>query len=107
MGAEAIRKLLAEIDLTKLNKELEKAMGATKSKQIRKKLAKRLKLVQGFQSSHARPEWMILDVLPVIPPDLRPLVSFEGGRVATSTLTDVYRRVIHHNNRFNNLLLLT
>src|SRR5204863_7377510 len=67
MGAEAIKRLLAEIDLNKLNKELEKAMGNTKSKQIRKKLAKRLKLVQGFQNSHARPDWMILDVLPVIP----------------------------------------
>ena len=78
MGAEAVKKLLSEIDLNKLNKELEKAMGATKSKQIRKKLAKRLKLVGGFMSSHARPEWMILDVLPVIAPDLRPLVRLEG-----------------------------
>src|SRR5712671_4281126 len=106
MGAEAIKKLLSEIDLNKLNKELEKAMGATKSKQIRKKLAKRLKLVQGFQSSHARPEWMILDVLPVIPPDLRPLVPLEGGRFATSDLNDLYRRVINRNNRLKNLLLL-
>src|SRR6266513_1153528 len=85
---------------------LEKAMGATKSKQIRKKLAKRLKLVQGFMSSHARPEWMILDVLPVIPPDLRPLVPLEGGRFATSDLNDLYRRVINRNNRLKNLLLL-
>ena len=106
MGAEAIRKLLAEIDLNKLNKELEKAMGATKSKQIRKKLAKRLKLIQGFQNSHARPEWMILDVLPVIPPDLRPLVPLEGGRFATSDLNDLYRRVINRNNRLKNLLML-
>src|SRR5437899_1537792 len=106
MGAEAIRKLLAEIDLNKLNKELEKAMATTKSKQIRKKLAKRLKLVQGFQNSHARPEWMILDVLPVIPPDLRPLVPLEGGRFATSDLNDLYRRVINRNNRLKNLLLL-
>src|SRR5216117_2544399 len=104
MGAEAIKKLLAEIDLNKLNKELEKAMGATKSKQIRKKLAKRLKLVQGFQNSHARPEWMILDVLPVIPPDLRPLVPLEGGRFATSDLNDLYRRVINRNNRLKKLL---
>ena len=103
---EAIRKLLAEIDLNKLNKELEKAMGATKSKQIRKKLAKRLKLIQGFQNSHARPEWMILDVLPVIPPDLRPLVPLEGGRFATSDLNDLYRRVINRNNRLKNLLML-
>src|SRR2546427_7324714 len=106
MGAEAIRKLLAEIDLNKLNKELEKAMGATKSKQIRKKLAKRLKLVQGFQNSHARPEWMVLDVLPVIPPDLRPLVPLEGGRFATSDLNDLYRRVINRNNRLKTLLQL-
>src|SRR4026208_2597616 len=106
MGAEAIRKLLAEIDLNKLNKELEKAMGATKSKQIRKKLAKRLKLIQGFQNSHARPEWMILDVLPVIPPDLRPLVPLEGGRFATSDLNGLYRRVINRNNRLKNLLML-
>src|SRR3954449_2699872 len=106
MGAEAIKKLLSEIDLHKLNKELEKAMGATKSKQIRKKLAKRLKLVQGFQSSRARPEWMILEVLPVIPPDLRPLVPLEGGRFATSDLNDLYRRVINRNNRLKNLLML-
>src|SRR6478735_4429482 len=99
MGAEAIRKLLAEIDLNKLNKELEKAMGATKSKQIRKKLAKRLKLIQGFQNSHSRPEWMVLDVLPVIPPDLRPLVPLEGGRFATSDLNDLYRRVINRNEK--------
>ena len=106
MGAEAIKKLLSEIDLNKLNKELEKAMGATKSKQIRKKLAKRTKLVQGFQSSRARPEWMILEVLPVIPPDLRPLVPLEGGRFATSDLNDLYRRVINRNNRLKNLLML-
>src|SRR5436305_11909299 len=81
-------------------------MEATKSKQIRKKLAKRLKLVQGFQSSRARPEWMILEVLPVIPPDLRPLVPLEGGRFATSDLNDLYRRVINRNNRLKNLLML-
>src|SRR5437016_13016663 len=104
MGAEAIRKLLAEIDLNKLNKELEKAMATTKSKQIRKKLAKRLKLVQGFQNSHARPEWMILDVLPVIPPDLRPLVPLDGGRFATSDLTDLYRGVINRNSRLKRLM---
>jgi DNA-directed RNA polymerase subunit beta' len=106
MGAEGIKKLLSEIDLNKLNKELEKAMGATKSKQIRKKLAKRLKLCQGFMSSHARPDWMVLDVLPVIPPDLRPLVPLEGGRFATSDLNDLYRRVINRNNRLKNLLQL-
>ena len=106
MGAEAVKQLLSEIDLHKLNKELEEAMGNTKSKQIRKKLAKRLKLVQGFASSHARPDWMVLDVLPVIPPDLRPLVPLEGGRFATSDLNDLYRRVINRNNRLKNLLQL-
>ena len=106
MGAEAIKRLLSEIELHKLNKELEQAMGNTKSKQIRKKLAKRLKLVQGFMNSHARPDWMILDVLPVIPPDLRPLVPLEGGRFATSDLNDLYRRVINRNNRLKNLLML-
>ena len=106
MGAEAVKKLLGEVDLHKLNKELEEAMGNTKSKQIRKKLAKRLKLVQGFASSHARPDWMVLDVLPVIPPDLRPLVPLEGGRFATSDLNDLYRRVINRNNRLKNLLQL-
>ena len=106
MGAEAVKNFLAEIDLHKLNKELEQAMGNTKSKQIRKKLAKRLKLVQGFISSHARPEWMVLEVLPVIPPDLRPLVPLEGGRFATSDLNDLYRRVINRNNRLKNLLQL-
>src|ERR1700677_1132254 len=106
MGAEAIRKLLAQTDLNKLNKELEESMGNTRSKQIRKKLAKRLKLVQGFASSHTRPEWMILEVLPVIPPDLRPLVPLEGGRFATSDLNDLYRRGINRNNRLKNLLQL-
>src|SRR6267143_168509 len=106
MGAEAIKKLLAEIDLNKLNKELEEALGNTKSKQTRKKVAKRLKLVQGFISSKTRPEWMILEVLPVIPPDLRPLVPLEGGRFATSDLNDLYRRVINRNNRLRNLLQL-
>jgi len=106
MGAEGIKNLLAQSDLAKLNKELEEAMGNTRSKQIRKKLAKRLKLVQGFANSHTRPEWMILEVLPVIPPDLRPLVPLEGGRFATSDLNDLYRRVINRNNRLKNLLQL-
>ena len=106
MGAEAVKELLGEIELATLNKELEAAMGNTKSKQIRKKLAKRLKLVQGFASSHSRPEWMVLEVLPVIPPDLRPLVPLEGGRFATSDLNDLYRRVINRNNRLKNLLQL-
>ncbi len=106
MGAEAIKMLLSQIELRLLNAELEESMNNTKSKQIRKKLAKRLKLVQGFMNSHSRPEWMILDVLPVIPPDLRPLVPLEGGRFATSDLNDLYRRVINRNNRLKNLLQL-
>jgi DNA-directed RNA polymerase subunit beta' len=106
MGAEAIKMLLSQTELRSLNAELEESMNNTKSKQIRKKLAKRLKLVQGFMNSHSRPEWMILDVLPVIPPDLRPLVPLEGGRFATSDLNDLYRRVINRNNRLKNLLQL-
>ncbi len=106
MGAEAIQTLLAQADLAALVQELEEAMTTTRSKQIRKKLAKRLKLTQGFANSHSRPEWMILDVLPVIPPDLRPLVPLEGGRFATSDLNDLYRRVINRNNRLKNLLQL-
>ncbi|GAB4174777.1 MAG: DNA-directed RNA polymerase subunit beta' [Terrimicrobiaceae bacterium] len=106
MGAEAIQKLLEAIDLAALNVEIEEQMGQTKSKQLRKKLAKRLKLVQGFMNSKTRPEWMILNVLPVIPPDLRPLVPLEGGRFATSDLNDLYRRVINRNNRLKTLLQL-
>ncbi len=106
MGADAIKQLLSLCDLAELQKELEEMMGTTRSKQIRKKLAKRLKLVQGFANSHTRPEWMVLDVLPVIPPDLRPLVPLEGGRFATSDLNDLYRRVINRNNRLKNLLQL-
>ncbi|HLH55273.1 MAG TPA: DNA-directed RNA polymerase subunit beta' [Verrucomicrobiae bacterium] len=106
MGAEAVRDALAKVDLGKQIEHLQVAMGETKSKQIRKKIAKRIKLLQGLQSSKSRPEWMILTVLPVIPPDLRPLVPLEGGRFATSDLNDLYRRVINRNNRLKNLLQL-
>ncbi len=106
MGAEAVKELLSQANLAELVVELEEAIEATRSKQVRKKLAKRLKLAQGFAGSHSRPEWMILDVLPVIPPDLRPLVPLEGGRFATSDLNDLYRRVINRNNRLRNLLQL-
>ncbi len=106
MGAEAVRDALAKVDLAKGIEELQTAMTETKSKQIRKKLAKRIKLLQGLQSSKSRPEWMILIVLPVIPPDLRPLVPLEGGRFATSDLNDLYRRVINRNNRLKTLLQL-
>ena len=106
MGAEAIRELLEGINLAETIKELEEQMGRTRSKQVRKKIAKRLKLAQGFATSHSRPEWMVMEVLPVIPPDLRPLVPLEGGRFATSDLNDLYRRVINRNNRLRNLLHL-
>jgi DNA-directed RNA polymerase subunit beta' len=106
MGAEAIRKLLSNANLGDLQQTLEADMLKTRSKQTRKKLAKRLKLVQGFLSSKTKPEWMVLEVLPVIPPDLRPLVPLEGGRFATSDLNDLYRRVINRNNRLRNLLQL-
>jgi len=106
MGAEAVREALALVDLVKSTDQLQEAMTQTRSKQIRKKLAKRIKLLQGLQISHTRPEWMILTVLPVIPPDLRPLVPLEGGRFATSDLNDLYRRVINRNNRLKNLLAL-
>ena len=86
--------------------ELEEEMEKTRSKQTRKKLTKRMKVLEGFRSSNTRPEWMILEVLPVIPPDLRPLVPLEGGRFATSDLNDLYRRVINRNNRLKNLLQL-
>ena len=106
MGAEAVRDALANVNLAKGVEQLQVAMTETKSKQIRKKLAKRIKLLQGFLGSKTRPEWMILTVLPVIPPDLRPLVPLEGGRFATSDLNDLYRRVINRNNRLKNLLQL-
>src|SRR5947207_3011639 len=106
MGAEAVREALSKVDLHKQIDQLQVAMTETKSKQIRKKIAKRINLFQGFVSSKSRPERMILTVLPVIPPDLRPLVPLEGGRFATSDLNDLYRRVINRNNRLKNLLQL-
>ncbi|OHE88918.1 MAG: DNA-directed RNA polymerase subunit beta' [Verrucomicrobia bacterium RIFCSPLOWO2_12_FULL_64_8] len=106
MGAEAVRDVLKEMDLVTTVAELQEQMRATRSKQIKKKLSKRLKVIQGFIHSKTRPEWMVLEVLPVIPPDLRPLVPLEGGRFATSDLNDLYRRVINRNNRLKNLLQL-
>ena len=106
MGAEAVREALEKVDLAAQVEQLQQGMTETKSKQIRKKIAKRIKLLQGLQVSKSRPEWMILTVLPVIPPDLRPLVPLEGGRFATSDLNDLYRRVINRNNRLKNLLSL-
>ncbi|MGF1679003.1 MAG: DNA-directed RNA polymerase subunit beta' [Candidatus Methylacidiphilales bacterium] len=106
MGAEAVRDYLKRLDLPQVARDLEEALETTRSKQLKKKLAKRLKLVNGFISSGSRPEWMILETLPVIPPDLRPLVPLEGGRFATSDLNDLYRRVINRNNRLRTLLQL-
>ena len=106
MGASAVRDALARIDLEATVAELHEQMLGTRSKQIKKKLSKRLKTIQGFMESGTRPEWMVLEVLPVIPPDLRPLVPLEGGRFATSDLNDLYRRVINRNNRLRNLLQL-
>ncbi|MFO7870316.1 MAG: DNA-directed RNA polymerase subunit beta' [Kiritimatiellia bacterium] len=103
MGAEGVRDLLSKVDMDELMSELESNMEKTRSKQTRKKLSKRMKVVEGFRSNGTRPEWMIPDVLPVIPPDLRPLVPLEGGRFATSDLNDLYRRVINRNNRLKNL----
>ncbi len=106
MGAEAIHEVLGNMELEPLVDELHEQMHATRSKQIKKKLSKRLKVIQGFIHSKSNPNWMVLEVLPVIPPDLRPLVPLEGGRFATSDLNDLYRRVINRNNRLRNLLQL-
>ncbi|MFH0731937.1 MAG: DNA-directed RNA polymerase subunit beta' [Candidatus Omnitrophota bacterium] len=106
MGADAIKKLLAEIDLSKLILKFKKDLKDTKSSQSKKRLAKTLKIIEGFKSSGNKPEWMIMNVIPVIPPDLRPLVPLEGGRFATSDLNDLYRRVINRNNRLKKLMEL-
>jgi len=103
IGAEAIKQLLAMLDLEKLAVELREEMGKTNSMAKRKKLAKRLKIIDAFRESENRPEWMIMDVIPVLPPDLRPLVPLDGGRFATSDLNDLYRRVINRNNRLKRL----
>ena len=105
MGAEAIRKLLEEIDLEKLTAEIQKDL-ETASEQRKAKLIKRLDTVESFRKSGNRPEWMVMNVVPVIPPDLRPMVQLDGGRFATSDLNDLYRRVINRNNRLKRLLEL-
>src|SRR5437899_2075600 len=106
IGAEAIRELLKGLDLEKLEASLRAEMQETESDIKHKKLAKRLKIVEAFRYSGNKPEWMILTVVPVIPPDLRPLVPLDGGRFATSDLNDLYRRVINRNNRLKKLLEL-
>jgi len=103
MGAEAIKELLENIDLDELSEELKKGLvDATGQKKIR--LSRRLEVCEAFRKSGNRPEWMIIDVVPVIPPDLRPMVQLEGGRFATSDLNDLYRRVINRNNRLKKLI---
>ena len=105
MGAEPIRTLLSEIDLDKLSAQLKKELEKA-SEQKRAKLVKRLDTVESFRLSNNRPEWMVMQVIPVIPPDLRPMVQLDGGRFATSDLNDLYRRVINRNNRLKRLLEL-
>jgi len=105
-GAEAIRELLRSTDVKDLSKKLRTEMKETTSEAKKRRLAKRLKIIESFLESGNKPEWMILEVIPVIPPDLRPLVPLDGGRFATSDLNDLYRRVINRNNRLKRLLEL-
>jgi DNA-directed RNA polymerase subunit beta' len=104
MGAEAIRILLSELDLKALSLELRDQMKNNTSKAVDKRLLKRIEVVENFRDSDNKPEWMILTVIPVIPPDLRPMVQLDGGRFATSDLNDLYRRVINRNNRLQRLI---
>jgi DNA-directed RNA polymerase subunit beta' len=106
IGAEAVKKLLGKIDLDTVYKELRLDISSTRSTTKRQKLSKRLKIVEAFRRSGIDPTWMIMDVIPVLPPDLRPLVPLEGGRFATSDLNDLYRRVINRNNRLKRLIEL-
>ncbi len=106
MGADALQRLLATIDMDALIDKLRQDIDKTNSKQNKRKIAKRLQLAQGFRDSETKPEWMVLTKLPVIPPDLRPLVPLPGGRFATSDLNDLYRRVINRNNRLRELAAL-
>jgi DNA-directed RNA polymerase subunit beta' len=104
MGAEAVRELLRQVDLETLSVDLKMGIKEAGSVGVKKKLTKRLKVVEAFRISGNKPEWMIMDVIPVLPPDLRPLVPLEGGRFATSDLNDLYRRVINRNNRLKRLM---
>jgi DNA-directed RNA polymerase subunit beta' len=106
MGAEGVRELLRSIDVDREVNRLRDELAATSSEAKIKKIAKRLKVLEGFQKSGIKPEWMVLEVLPVLPPELRPLVPLDGGRFATSDLNDLYRRVINRNNRLKRLLEL-
>ncbi|MFM8734007.1 MAG: DNA-directed RNA polymerase subunit beta' [Pirellulales bacterium] len=104
MGAEAVRKLLLGLDLVTLSRELREELATTNSKQKKKDLVNRLKIVESIRDSENKPEWMVLDVIPVIPPDLRPLVMLDSGNFATSDLNDLYRRIINRNNRLKKLV---
>ena len=106
IGAESVKELLARVDLPKVAEELRIELKETQSEAKRKKIIKRLKVIYSFLDSANRPEWMIMDCIPVIPPDLRPLVPLDGGRFATSDLNDLYRRVINRNNRLRKLMEL-
>jgi DNA-directed RNA polymerase subunit beta' len=106
IGAEVVQKLLSELDLPKLSKQLDTDLHETSSETKKKKIIKRLKLVDDFIHSGNKPEWMVMNVLPVIPPEIRPLVMLDGGRFATSDLNELYRRVINRNNRLKRLLEL-
>ena len=104
MGAEAIKTLLEQVDLDKILEEIKTELKETQSQKLkRQKLLKRLDVVEAFRKSNNRPEWMILTVVPVIPPDLRPMLQLDGGRFATSDLNDLYRRVITRNIRLKRL----
>ncbi|MFP6672328.1 MAG: DNA-directed RNA polymerase subunit beta', partial [Pirellulaceae bacterium] len=104
MGADAVRKLLNKLDLVQLSQELRIALEETNSKQKKKDITNRLKIVEAIRDSDNKPEWMVLDVIPVIPPDLRPLVLLDSGNFATSDLNDLYRRIINRNNRLKKLV---
>jgi len=104
MGAEAVKKMLQRIDMAKLSQQLREELAGTRSKQKLKNITKRLKLVEALRESGNQPEWMVLDVIPVIPPDLRPLVLLDSGNFATSDLNDLYRRIMNRNNRLKKLV---
>ncbi|MCR3569455.1 DNA-directed RNA polymerase subunit beta', partial [Salmonella enterica subsp. enterica serovar Montevideo] len=105
MGAEAVKELLEKIDLEELSHQLREEL-KTASSQKKLRLVKRLEVVEAFRESGNKPSWMIMDVLPVIPPDIRPMIQLDGGRFATSDLNDLYRRVINRNNRLRRLIQL-
>jgi len=107
IGGEVVRDMLKKIDLQDLSKKVRKGLATTKSEATRKKLSRRLKLIESFVESENKPEWMMLEIVPVLPPDLRPLVPLDGGRFATSDLNDLYRRVINRNNRLKRLMELS